>query len=157
MTVTVKQLTNIWSWAPGGALHQDILTDRPTVSRQVTLTPTEQNLHYLTPRLKKRQSQRDFDLADFQLVKRQPTWIAWESSSCLWLRHGDSLVTQRNLIRLPFETVKPLREDWWRQQTEQCNCTQQCEIAIAIELLVVTGCKGSINPSTNSDPSVITL
>jgi hypothetical protein len=30
-TVTVKQLTNIWSWAPDGARHQDILTDRPLV------------------------------------------------------------------------------------------------------------------------------
>jgi hypothetical protein len=30
-TVTVKQLTNIWSLAPDGARHQDILTDRPSV------------------------------------------------------------------------------------------------------------------------------
>jgi hypothetical protein len=30
-TVTVEQLTNIWSWAQNGAQHQDILTDQPSV------------------------------------------------------------------------------------------------------------------------------
>jgi hypothetical protein len=35
-----KTVTNIWSWVPDGARHQDLLTDWLIVSRNVTLTLT---------------------------------------------------------------------------------------------------------------------
>jgi hypothetical protein len=36
-----QTVINIWTWAPNGARHQDLLTDWLTVSRNVTLTLTE--------------------------------------------------------------------------------------------------------------------
>jgi hypothetical protein len=35
-----QTVINIWSWAPDGGRHQDLLTDWPTVSRNVTSTST---------------------------------------------------------------------------------------------------------------------
>jgi hypothetical protein len=35
-----QTVTNIWSWAPDGARHQDLLTDRPSVAMWLTLTLT---------------------------------------------------------------------------------------------------------------------
>jgi hypothetical protein len=44
-TVTVKQLTNIWSWAPDGARHQDRQTDWPSVVMWLWLWIKQSHLH----------------------------------------------------------------------------------------------------------------
>jgi hypothetical protein len=46
-TETVKQLTAIWSWAPDGARHQDILTDGPSVAKGLWLYATTRHLHLI--------------------------------------------------------------------------------------------------------------
>jgi hypothetical protein len=94
-----------------------------------------------------------FWTADTDSVQSENVAVELVSWELLWLRHGDSSITQRkeNICR-----QKMLPEDWWthswlRRLSIVVNC-RVCGIATALELTEVTCCKRSINSVTIRNP-----